>query len=162
MSNQKVFIHGFAAYSISGDGTVTSHKGNSPKALRPRMGGNGYLTVCLRKDNRNYEKYVHRLVVETYNRPLLAGEQVNHINGDKTNNYISNLEIVTPAQNSQHAWSTGLSHREQGNRCKLTAAQVARIKELRDTGLLLREIAAIFEVSTGTISMIINRKTWNE
>ena len=157
-----VFVPNFHDYSISTDGVVISHKKTISKALRPRVAGDGYLTVCLRKNNRTYEKYIHRLVVEAHVRTILPGEQVNHKDGDKTNNDITNLEIVTPSQNSQHAWSTGLSNREQGNRSKLSKAQVLRIRELRDLGLLLREIAPLFEVSESTISMICNEVTWNE
>lgn len=159
--SKTVFVYGFPDYDVTEDGSVISRKSGRAKTLRPRVGGNGYLTVCLRKDNRNYEKYIHRIVVEAYLRPLVAGEQVNHKDGDKTNNFISNLEIVTPSQNSTHVWETGLSNREQGNRSKLSSAQVARIIELRKLGLLLREIAPIFEVSEGTISMICNEVTWN-
>lgn len=68
----------------------------------------GYLLVNLRLNNKSKSKRVHRLVAQAFipnpdNKP-----QVNHIDGDKQNNKIENLEWVTPLENNKHAWDTGL------------------------------------------------------
>ena len=67
-------------------------------------GKNNYLIVTL-SDNKNH--FIHRLMAKTF----LAGEKehVNHIDGNKQNNNLSNLEWATPAENSQHAVDTGLT-----------------------------------------------------
>lgn len=74
----------------------------------------GYLTVDLYKDSRRSTKRVHRLVAEAFvpnpdNKPI-----VNHIDGNKHNNSVGNLEWVTYAENSHHAWSTGLARPSYG------------------------------------------------
>ena len=62
----------------------------------------GYKTYTLYdKYGRRKLKFVHRIVVESFLRPVNVGEQVNHIDGDKSNNSIYNLEITSRHQNNK-------------------------------------------------------------
>lgn len=85
--------------------------------------------------------------------------QVNHIDGNKENNALSNLEWSSGSDNERHAHRTGLkSGRGSANsNAKLTAEQVAEIRESRDTPV---ELAFRFGVGVSTIVNIRNRKTW--
>lgn len=79
---------------------------------------NGYKSVCLSIDNIKQTHYVHRLVAETYipnphNLPC-----VNHIDGNKENNHVSNLEWVTHKENSQHASKMGLNDYQKTRKTK--------------------------------------------
>ena len=56
-------------------------------------------------------RYVHRLVVEVFIGEIPTGLEFNHISGQKGDNGIENLEVVTHAENTQHAWGTGLRSR---------------------------------------------------
>ena len=72
------------------------------KEIRPKVNRNGYVEVALWKNNAQHFKLLHRLVAEAFCEG--AGEQVNHKDGDKSNNAASNLEWVTCSENHRHAY----------------------------------------------------------
>ena len=78
--------------------------------VRPRRSKNGYLSVqiCGGGKQNQHCRSIHRLVAAAFLN-LEDGMVVNHIDGDKTNNHVSNLEVVTYSDNSKHAIRTGLS-----------------------------------------------------
>lgn len=97
---------GFDNYYITKDGTVINKK--NKRIVKQRIEINGYVRVGIYKNSIQKMMFVHRLVAETYipnpdNKP-----QVNHIDGDKQNNHVSNLEWCTASENFTHARETGL------------------------------------------------------
>lgn len=90
-------------YSVSECGQVFSEL--SGRVLKPKHAGKGYLQVCL---GRRRYRYVHRLVAEAFCPRDQDKLHVNHIDGNKHNNAASNLEWVTPQENTRHAYRTGL------------------------------------------------------
>jgi hypothetical protein len=112
-------IKGFNDYSITMDGQVFSHKTNKFKksfALQT-----GYVFIQLYKGNKKKNYYIHRLVAEAYLINIESKIQVNHIDGNKSNNNISNLEWVTPKENMKHSLDKGLRQKyyPQSNPYKL-------------------------------------------
>ncbi len=94
-------IPGLYPYKITCEGRVYGFKG---QLLKPEVTEAGYLRVHL------YGKHyaIHRLVIETFLGSIDDGLQVNHVDGCKLNNNLSNLEVVTPAENIKHAQYLGL------------------------------------------------------
>lgn len=118
-------------YKITKCGRIYNSK--SKKWLVGSIKSNGYRRISI--DSKEY--LFHRLVALTFIGPCPNGLQVNHIDGDKLNNHINNLEYVTSKQNNIHARKTGLNKQKppirrgtQANSAKLTEEDVVYIKQL--------------------------------
>lgn len=122
---------------------------------------NGYLVHTL--THKGVPVALHTLLATTFINNPLALPVVNHIDGDKLNNAISNLEWVTHSQNLKHAYDTGLrtAKGEKNSQAILTADKVLKIRSLYAAGsTFMREIANSFGVSLSCVSDIVNNKTW--
>lgn len=83
------------------------------KILKPYKDIRGYLKVSLSKENKRTIKFVHRLVSEAFIPNINNLSQVNHIDGNKVNNHIENLEWCSCKENINHAWAIGLINRKR-------------------------------------------------
>ena len=92
-------------YQISNLGNVK--RTSSGKRLKP-YNRKGYIRVALSKDNTAKHIDIHRLVAEAFIPNIENKPEVNHIDGDKSNNEVSNLEWCTRKENMNHAKNTGL------------------------------------------------------
>lgn len=101
MKNMKEL--GYSGYSISSTGQVYSLLSSS--LLNGWVGSTGYRQVSLKDDSTGKfrQVFVHRLVAKMYISDTEELQQVNHIDGDKLNNDVNNLEWVTCSENTQHA-----------------------------------------------------------
>ena len=154
-------IQGFENYLVSSLGNVKTVKGNFKKVVYDNKNSYGY--VELWKNNKGKKFRIHRLVAETFIPNYDNKEQVNHIDGDKNNNCVSNLEWVTPKENIRHAISNNLSSIKYGSSnlsSKLREEDVIYIRKNAKVVLSVRELSKIFNVSTTTIYNIINNKKW--
>lgn len=101
-------------YQVSNLGRVKSLIAN--KLLRPSDNGNGYLVVGLSKNCDRRQHTVHRLVAKSFLPNKYGLPQVNHIDGDKSNNCIENLEWCNNSHNMKHAYRLGLVERPYGRK----------------------------------------------
>jgi len=153
-------------YDVSSLGHVRRMKpANSTRIGRTLKGSadNGYIRVDLSKDNNAIHYRIHQLVSAAFIGPCPEGKQINHKDGIKTNNVVSNLEYVTLSENQLHAYRLGLRIPTCGERhgqSKLTEDNVRAIRER----LLLKEshrsIAKDFNVVNSAISLISAGKRW--
>lgn len=143
-------------YIITKDGKIISKK-RGGKEVKPQPNGKGYLRVHIA--GKMY--FVHRLVAEKYVPNPDGKPQVNHKDGDKTNNRADNLEWVTNKENRSHALKNGLH--TKGDDCswaKLTREQVEFIRnhpEIKNA-----ELARTFGVHHKTISAVKYKRTWKD
>ena len=88
------------------DGTVWKLRG---KLLKQAIDHSGYSFVMISKNGKIKNHRIHRLVMDSFS-PEGKKREVNHIDGDKTNNALSNLEWVTSSENKIHSYKTGLGY----------------------------------------------------
>lgn len=123
----------------------------------------GYIIVSLHLNLKIKQFKVHRLVAKAFipnpdNKPY-----VNHIDGDKQNNHVTNLEWCTAQENSIHAVRNGLLRNSSlkgdlHNSLKLKFKQVQEIRELRNAGMELKHIASKYGISVDYTSKLVNYK----
>lgn len=157
MMNKQVDIPNHPGYTCTRDGTIFGKRG---KPITQRVDRYGYLEVRFSENGKCSEYLSHRIICVTFN-PIDNPEkyQVNHIDGNKLNNSIDNLEWCTVSENIRHAYRTGL-HK---NVCKeyhaLEHEQVKNIYKLHSEGLSFRKIAKEVGCSRTTVARKIKEKS---
>ena len=95
-------LPGFPLYVISNYGRIMNYR--TKRLLKPAKKPSGYLQVSLWKNNKGYTKDIHQLVYIAFTKDSnLTGYVINHIDGNKINNNITNLEKITYKENNLHA-----------------------------------------------------------
>jgi len=126
--------------------------------MQPSLDGSGYLrTVVGGKTTK-----MHRLVAQTWIENPEGKPEVNHIDNNRANNQITNLEWVTHRENVMHSHRQGRAANKQGENCgthKLKEAQVIEIRKLKEKMTYL-QLAEKYSVSYAAIWDIVNRRTW--
>ena len=180
-------IPGFKRYQVSDHGQV--RRRSDGKAMRLGTQPNGYAAIGLARDGAKHRRSVHRLVMLAFSRRNIAGRVVHHVNGDKADNRLSNLDVVTHQEHCAHhnqrhpltkecleCGRTFTPHPTKRKRaktcsrecrfarihaanCRLTDGQVRAIRRRRAAGELLAPIAEAFGVSESTVSAIHHRRT---
>jgi hypothetical protein len=151
-------------YQINHKAEVRSFKSGVWKTIKDREDGLGYrmITLCKKGIRKNYK--VHRLIMESFKPNKDNKPQVNHLNGDKSDNKLENLEWATSSENSLHAYRNKLNYAKSGSECnlsKLTEVEVILIRGLLNEGKLTqRAIADKFNVSPTAIYCIKKKINW--
>lgn len=144
-------------FEVSDHGNVREALSKRVRSTRER---GGYLRVCIEK--KVYS--VHRLVAVAFLPACPTKPYVNHIDGNKANNRVENLQWVTHSENISHAYSTGLSTPKRGSSngaSKLTEDQVRTIRQKYASGGVRQvDLAAEFGCNQHNISLIIRREKW--
>lgn len=161
-------------YAVDIEGNVYSLRNNGgtlrkvPLKMRQRLCKEGYMTVVFWLEGKTHLKLVHRLIAQAFIPNAQNKPEVNHKNGVKTQNCISNLEWVTRSENAIHAFDLGL--RSGGThllgKINEECSNSKPIRQLSKERCLIREWPSIAEAarngfSQGNISSVIagNRKS---
>lgn len=111
----------------------------------------GYVQVLITYKGKKYYFNVHDIIAVAGGLDVV-GKTINHIDCDKTNNSIHNLEAVEHRENIKHAYENGLIPRKR----KLSEKDVALIKALSKEGVSRGKIAKVFNISTAHVRYIVN------
>lgn len=138
----------------------------SPRILKLHVGTDGYWIAKLNRRGLQRTISVHRLVATAFLGPIKKGLIVNHIDGDKLNARLSNLEVITYAENNLHAYAAGLKKPvrrfgEESFVAKLTPRLVLQIRALASSGASQRGIAAVIGVGKSTVARVLRRESWS-
>lgn len=149
-------------YIVRSDGEIISLKYNKRRILSHRYSPKGYRVCTIKINNSFITKTVHRIVAEAFIPNLENKEFVNHIDGDKNNPDIDNLEWVTREENIQHSKEI-LGNNflgEDSKQSKLTEEQ-ARFVKYEARNFSNKRLAKLFNCSNANISHIRNNKHWS-
>jgi hypothetical protein len=153
-------------YIISSNGQIYSLKTN--KILKQEISNCGYCRVSLsykiKKKTTNRKMSVHRLVALVFIDNPDHKPQVNHINGDKLDNCVENLEWVTPSENDYHAYMMGLKPYKYGSKShlhKYLEKDVIKACDMMESGNYdINEISEKTGISTSMLYLIKIRHSW--
>ncbi|MGE6627886.1 HNH endonuclease [Bacillus pumilus] len=150
----------YAGYGITNKSRVVKLKNNT--VLKTKIDSDGYVKATMFVDGIRKEKRVHRLVAEYFidnpkNLPV-----VNHLDGNKANPDISNLEWVTVKGNAEHASKHGLLRKgEDSPNAKITNAQAKEILHQYKQGITIKELKKLHTyASESIITKICYRHRW--
>lgn len=150
-------------YAVSCNGSVRSLR--SGRNLTQRDDGHGYSNVTLTVNYNQKNKKVHRLVAEEFIPNPENKKTINHIDGNKNNNNITNLEWATYSENHKHAYRTGLKNvsekqreaaRNTGRNTKNLISKIRNVEMIKDGIEVMRfesgaEAGRYFGVTSGAI-----------
>lgn len=149
-------------YDISNRGGILINN-ISKQVLKPYFDKDGYLMVSISVGINRVTCSIHRLVAMTFIPNPEHKPEVNHIDGNKQNNDVSNLEWVTRKENMDHAIRTGLTNPigEANNASIYTEKQIREACELmQDPKNKPRDIARMTKISRATLYQIRKGNEW--
>jgi hypothetical protein len=152
-------------YEVSNQGELKSWSVKRRGAsMSPRRNTSGYMQVCLRVDGETWYPLVHVLVMAVFGPPKpTPRHRINHIDGNKRNNRIENLEWVTTSENNQHAYKLGLKsvRGERNPQAVLTDDEVRQMRGLHAQGLGATKIGRLLGRPKSTVDNVIYDGAWS-
>lgn len=151
-------------YLIYSDGRIFSKISN--KFLKLPLDRYGYNKASLSVEKRRVYKTAHRLVAETFIPNPENKPQINHIDGNKQNNFVENLEWCTNNENIQHALKNGLKKiiipSYEIYNSKLEIEEVKFIRRLWKLGMNQKGIGDLLNKSHKLIHKVVNNKSYTD
>lgn len=140
-------------YFANESGTIYSNISGSLKPLVSNVNSRGYCCVSLHGKSH----LVHRLIAQAF-LGNVSGKVINHIDGNKLNNAINNLEIVTQKENIQHSHNTGLTPvGENHSRSKISDDVLIEMILDIQSGLSTRKASCKYDLTQSYISKVMRK-----
>lgn len=118
---------------------------------------NGYMTIALVKENKTYTTYLHRIIADAFVTGKTSDNNVvNHINGNKTDNRVENLEWVSSSENNLHALDNFLKSTRKG----VTSEFINEVVKHKSIGLSNSNIAKLMNSTKSIIQGITSGRTY--
>lgn len=153
-------------YVVSNKGRVKGiGKKSKYRILVPMIHQQGYERVRLSVSGKHRFFLIHRLVAEAFIFNPDQKATVNHIDGNKRNNCVENLEWATQSENNLHAHRTGLASTTERQikssclRAKITKQQVEDIIKLHKQAYSLLDLSKLYQISKSQVCRIVNGKS---
>lgn len=159
---ERIYLNGEKSkYFITEDGKVISsaYKGKVGRyhELKDSSDHDGYRIITLNHRGKKYTRKLHRLVADAYIPNLYNLPQVNHIDGDKSNNTVDNLEWVDSVSNIHHAMDHNLRYSISN------PDKIMKICDmLENTDKSFRDIANECGVSVSVVTKIKEKQIWKD
>jgi hypothetical protein len=132
--------------------------------IRGSLSGNGHLQARLRRpDGSRKAEQVHRLVAAAFLGPISAGCEVNHKNGNKSDNRVANLEYVSHRENMTHAAQKlgRMARKGSANgRALIDEASAAEIRTESAAGVSRKELCARRGLPKAAVDQLLSGRTW--
>ena len=146
-------------YEVSSRGRVRRTKPmkgtRAGRILKPCVTNRGYYRIRMYVDGAGTSEYVHRLVASAFIPNPNRLPQVNHIDLDKANNCVENLEWCDNISNHAHGRKAGALAQ------KLDPEKVSEIRRMyREESMTHREIADRFGIHKSTVQSVVRRTSW--
>lgn len=151
-------------YKVSNLGGVKKNVNQEWFVRKSSILKSGYAAIQLRKGKEKQMFRVHRLVALAFIPNPENKSDVNHIDGDKLNNCLENLEWATRLENMKHASEKRLMpHGVKNTSTKLNDQKIREIRSLRKTNpkqYTYKKLSEIYKVNTSSIGFILTNKIW--
>lgn len=153
-------------YMISNYGRMKSLKRGREIILKPSLTHDGYVKQAISINGKSITFRIHRLVAEYFLPQDNTKNTINHIDGDKTNNNVNNLEWANLSEQMQHAYSLGLKKPVRGTMqgsSVLTESQVREIRKLytpHSKQYGMRALAKKYNVSESVINKVAHYRAY--
>lgn len=151
-------VKGTKYYEVSNLGNVRSSFKKA--SLKPMITKDGYFYVGLYINRKRKYKNIHRLVAIEFipnpeNKPC-----VNHIDGNKQNNNVKNLEWCTYQENSRHSIDNGLQVNNKGENHNTAKLKELEAIEILNSEASIKEMTEKFNISKHTVIAIRGGRLW--
>jgi hypothetical protein len=133
------------------------------KMLKQTPNHKGYMRVSLNKNGNKKQEFVHKLVAQSFIYNIKRNPQINHIDGNKLNNNVENLEWCTNKENCQHAAKLKLRSPIKGSshhNTVLSEEQVIDLKQKRKEGWSYLRLMSFFNITKNNVASICTGRTW--